>query len=99
MGRPVIASDLGGFRETIVDGVTGLLVPPGDAAQLAAALAAALNLSRDQRSDLSAECIANIQSAFTLERMCSATLSVYQELAFPQAAAFYPEPPRREAPA
>jgi glycosyltransferase involved in cell wall biosynthesis len=96
MGRPVIASDLGGFRETIVDGVTGLLVAPGDPAHLAGALVAALNLSRDQRLGLSAECIANIRSAFTLERMCSATLSVYHELAFPQAAAIYSESAPRE---
>ena len=37
-GRPVVASAHGGPSELIVDGETGLLVPPGDAAALAAAL-------------------------------------------------------------
>lgn len=37
-GRPVIAADAGGVPEIIVDGETGLLVPPDDAAALAAAL-------------------------------------------------------------
>jgi len=36
-GTPVIATDVGGVREAVDDGVNGLLVPPGDAAALAAA--------------------------------------------------------------
>jgi glycosyltransferase involved in cell wall biosynthesis len=87
MGRPVVASDLGGFRETIINGVTGLLFAPGDPSHLAGALTAALDLNEDQRTDLAAECIANIRSAFTRERMCAATLSVYRELALGQAPA------------
>jgi glycosyltransferase involved in cell wall biosynthesis len=37
---PVVAAAVGGVPELVVDGVTGLLTPPGDAAGLAAALAA-----------------------------------------------------------
>ena len=37
-GRPVIASALSGIPELIEDGVTGVLVPPGDAARLAEAI-------------------------------------------------------------
>jgi glycosyltransferase involved in cell wall biosynthesis len=37
-GTPVIATDVGGVREAVDDGVNGLLVPPGDAAAFAAAL-------------------------------------------------------------
>ncbi len=80
MGRPVIASDLGGFRETIVDGVTGLLVPAGDPAKLAEAIAGALALTPEELAALSAEAEANIQAVFTRERMCAATLDVYREL-------------------
>ena len=36
--RPVVASDVGGLRDTVVPGVTGLRVPPGDPGALAAAL-------------------------------------------------------------
>ena len=80
MGRPVIASDIGGFRETIVDGVTGLLVPPGDAASLATALASALGLSIDHRESLAAEASAHIEARFTRAHMCAATLDVYREV-------------------
>jgi glycosyltransferase involved in cell wall biosynthesis len=37
-GRPVVASAVGGLREIVVQGETGVLVPPGDPAALAAAL-------------------------------------------------------------
>jgi glycosyltransferase involved in cell wall biosynthesis len=80
MGVPVIASDIGGFRETIVDGLTGLLVPPGDSRRLADAIGSALALSEEDREGLAAEAWANIQAKFTRERMCAATLDVYREL-------------------
>jgi glycosyltransferase involved in cell wall biosynthesis len=37
-GRPVVASAVGGLRDLVVDGETGLLVPPGDVPLLRAAL-------------------------------------------------------------
>jgi glycosyltransferase involved in cell wall biosynthesis len=42
-GTPVVASAVGGLVETVVDGVTGWTVPPGDAPALAAALRDALD--------------------------------------------------------
>ena len=42
-GTPVVASAVGGLRETVRDGVTGWSVPPGDAARLASALRDALD--------------------------------------------------------
>jgi glycosyltransferase involved in cell wall biosynthesis len=37
-GRPVIASDIGGLRDIVIDGETGLRVPPGDASALRQAI-------------------------------------------------------------
>ena len=46
---PVVASAVGGLRETVRDGVTGWSVPPGDAARLAAALRDALDRPEEAR--------------------------------------------------
>lgn len=43
LGKPVIASDLGGPREIIHQGVTGFLIPPGDDEKLAEAIARLLD--------------------------------------------------------
>lgn len=37
-GRPVVGPDFGGTRETVIDGITGVLVPPGDVDALTEAL-------------------------------------------------------------
>lgn len=37
-GRPVVASNVGGLRDVVVDGETGLVVPPRDPTALRAAL-------------------------------------------------------------
>ncbi len=80
MGRPVVASDHGGSRETIRPGETGWLVPPGDAAALAQALEAALGLPTAERLALGARARAFVAQRFSKARMCAATLDVYAEL-------------------
>jgi glycosyltransferase involved in cell wall biosynthesis len=81
MGRPVIASDHGGSRETVIEGATGWLTPPRDPAALAAALAAALELDAAAREELAAMAIAHARANFSKDAMCARTLAVYDELA------------------
>lgn len=50
-GRPVIASEIGGLPEVVVDGETGVLVPPGDETALAAAIRRLLD-DADERARL-----------------------------------------------
>jgi glycosyltransferase involved in cell wall biosynthesis len=80
MGLPVIATDIGGFRETVIDGVTGLLVPPGDPDRLASAIEGALLLTEAERAALAVQAVSHIHATFTRERMCAETLSIYLEL-------------------
>ena len=81
MGKPVIASRLGGFLETIVEGETGLLVEPEDPAALAGAIDAAMALTIEQRQILAEQAEANVRARFSKVEMCNATLQVYAELA------------------
>jgi glycosyltransferase involved in cell wall biosynthesis len=80
MGQPVIATDLGGPRETVLDGVSGLLVPPGDAGALAGALADLLSRAPEQLSAMGAAGRAHVLARFSVERMCADTLALYRDL-------------------
>ena len=78
MGRPVIASDLGGPVETVEHGVTGWRVPPGDADALAAAIDAALALTAEARAALAGRARAAVLRRYTTRAMQEATLDVYE---------------------
>lgn len=80
MGRPVIASDHGGARETVIAGETGWLVPPGDADALAQALRTALTMTGEERDTVARRAITHVHDNFTKPQMCAATLDVYNEL-------------------
>src|SRR4051794_1226633 len=86
MGRPVVATDHGGARETIVPGVTGWLAAPGDPTALAGAIGAALALEEAARSAFARRARSHIATGFTSELMCSRTIEVYEELLFPRVA-------------
>lgn len=83
MGRPVVATDHGGARETIVAGVTGWLVPAHDPVALAAAIDRALSLGPSDRALLACRASAHVAEHFTREQMCARTIAVYEELLFP----------------
>ena len=80
MGRPTIATDHGGARDTLVDGETGWLTPPGDAHALAAALSEAIDIEPAERAALAARAMARVRAKFSKQAMCAATLAIYEEL-------------------
>lgn len=82
MGRPVVATDHGGARETVLPGETGWLVPPGNRAALADALTEALALDAGQRAYMAAQARYWIAEHYDSRLMCEATLAVYDELLF-----------------
>ena len=77
--RPVVATTAGGIPEVVVDGETGLLVPPRDAHRLAEAVIALLS-SPAECERMGRAGLARVQERFSAERMVAGTLAVYERL-------------------
>jgi glycosyltransferase involved in cell wall biosynthesis len=75
-GVPVVATPVGGIRETVVDGETGLLVPTGDPAALAAAIRRLLE-DREAAQAMAAEAKRRVRERFSVERVVEETLHLY----------------------
>jgi glycosyltransferase involved in cell wall biosynthesis len=80
MGRPVIATDHGGARETVLANLSGFLVPPGSAAALAKAIRELIEIGTKGRAAMGQKGRAHIRERFSLERMCADTLALYCSL-------------------
>ncbi len=80
MGRPVIATDHGAARETVLAGETGWLVPPGDAGALTQAMREALAMDADTREAMADRAMVHVRANFSKELMCVRTMAVYRAL-------------------
>ncbi len=79
-GVPVVASAVGGMIDTVVDGVTGLHVPPRDPEALAAALKALL-ADRARRRALGQAGARRVRARYGWDRLAAATFEVYARVA------------------
>ncbi|MEO5713219.1 MAG: glycosyltransferase family 4 protein [Luteolibacter sp.] len=74
-GLPVIATDIGGASEQVIDGLTGLLVPARDVQAFAGAM---IRISNDpRRESMGIAARAHIRGHFTLERMTADYLQLF----------------------
>jgi glycosyltransferase involved in cell wall biosynthesis len=80
LGKPVIATDAGGVPELISDGETGLLVPPGDAPALAAALRRLLDAPQAAQ-DMGARAHDWARNTFSLTRQVAEMSEIYEDAA------------------
>jgi L-malate glycosyltransferase len=78
-GKPVVATRAGGMPEVVVDGETGLLVPPRDPRAMATAI---VRLLADEplRTRMGAAGLARLRQHFTAEIMVEKTAAVYERL-------------------
>lgn len=67
-GKPIVASAIGGLRDSVSDGETGFLVPPGDRAALGSALRRLLE-DEDLRTRMGKAAAARQASLFTPDRV------------------------------
>lgn len=78
-GLPVIAFDTGGLRESVVDGVTGMLVKDISAQGLASAISLLLDdVERIHRMSLAAR--SHVMANFTWDRHVNELLGIYQSM-------------------
>lgn len=78
-GKPLVATDIPGCREAVVDGQTGFLVPPRDAPALAAALERLIN-DPTLRASMGAAGRKRVEENFSDAIICAKTLAVYESL-------------------
>jgi len=79
MARPVVATDVGGAREILDDGVTGLVVPPADPSALAAAILSLVEEATRAR-EMGARARASVTSRFGAHLLAGSELAVYERL-------------------
>ena len=83
-GVPVVATAVGGQIDSVVDGITGVHVPPRDPHALAAALGELLD-HPERRARLGAAGVRRARERFAHERVAAATREVYVEVAHARA--------------
>ncbi|WP_395645126.1 glycosyltransferase family 4 protein [Terricaulis sp.] len=80
MGVPVVAAAHGGLAETVLDGETGLLVPPGHPQALAAGLERLLDLGVEARRAMGLRGRDHVRSRYSKTALQASTLRVYDRL-------------------
>ena len=80
MKKPIIASNIGGSNETVVDEKTGYLFKAGDAKSLSQKILKTLTIDETQLKLIGIEGRKNIVQKFNVEKMCFSTYSEYKRL-------------------
>ena len=80
MEKLIIASDIGGSRETVIDEKTGFLFKSGNAKSLSEKILRALSLDELTLQSIGAKGRKNVVEKFNVEKMCFSTYSEYRKL-------------------
>ena len=80
MEKPIIASNIGGSNETIINEKTGFLFEAGDSLSLSKKIVEILQLDETTLKSMGNEGRKNVIKKFNIEKMCFSTYSEYKKL-------------------
>ena len=80
MGKPIIASNIGGSKETILNKKSGFLYKFDDPRELAKSLNTVIQLTQEELKSMGNEGRKNIAKKFDVETMCDTNLNEYKKL-------------------
>ena len=80
MGKPIVASNIGGSNETIIDEKTGFLFESNNAKSLSKQILRVLNMDETSLKMMGIEARKNVTQRFNVEKMCFSTYSEYKRL-------------------
>jgi glycosyltransferase involved in cell wall biosynthesis len=80
MGKPIIASNIGGSNETIINEKTGFLFESNSAKSLSKQILRVLNMDETSLKTIGIEARKNATQRFNVEKMCFSTYSEYKRL-------------------
>src|SRR5262249_38655756 len=79
VGLPMIVTDVGGNAEAVIDGTSGWVIPPLDAAALCKALIA-VHGDQERAASMGRAARTRAQERFSLQRMCAEHAQLYISL-------------------
>jgi glycosyltransferase involved in cell wall biosynthesis len=80
MNKPIVASDIGGSRETVLNGKSGLLYKYNDPKELAKAINKIMKMDKQSlnlKGDLGRK---NVEKKYNVDQMCQTTFTEYKKL-------------------
>ncbi len=80
MGKPIVASNIGGSNETVIDGKTGFLFESNNAKSLSKQILKVLNMDETSLKMMGIDARKNVTQRFNVEKMCFSTYSEYKRL-------------------
>jgi glycosyltransferase involved in cell wall biosynthesis len=80
MGKPIVASNIGGSSETVIDEKTGFLFESNNAKSLSKNILRVLNMDETSLKIMGIEARKNVTQRFNVEKMCFSTYSEYKRL-------------------
>ena len=80
MNKPIIASKLGGSKETILNGKSGLLYKHEDQNELASIIKKVMEMDKESLDLMGKEGRKNVEKIFNVDQMCQTTFTEYKKL-------------------